>query len=140
MNVNQLISTLRNEIGMSQERLAELAGLSQQTISKIENHQDVVPRPGTVYKIAKVFLKSGVDKGRLRGLLGDFEIGGQPFEVKQGIYRVEEMPTYENYKKLTEENADQAQEYLSIMCKLMRLKEQNPILFEQIKSAINTLF
>ncbi len=46
---------IRMERGMSQEELAEKAGMSRTTISKIENDEEANVNTRTVAKIAEVF-------------------------------------------------------------------------------------
>ena len=46
---------IRMEHGMSQEELAEKAGMSRTTISKIENDEEANVNTRTVAKIAEVF-------------------------------------------------------------------------------------
>jgi len=56
MITGNLLKKMRKEIGMTQEQLAELAGISQAHVAKIENEK-VNPRLSTVNKIMTV-LKS----------------------------------------------------------------------------------
>jgi predicted transcriptional regulator len=56
MITGSLLKKMREEVGMTQEQLAELAGISQAHVAKIENEK-VNPRLSTVNKIMSV-LKS----------------------------------------------------------------------------------
>jgi len=56
MITGKLLKKMREEIGMTQERLAESAGISQAHVAKIEN-ENVNPRLSTVNKIMSI-LKS----------------------------------------------------------------------------------
>ena len=49
------LKELREERGISQEKLSELCGLSRATISKIENNEEVMVNTRTIVKIADVF-------------------------------------------------------------------------------------
>jgi len=53
MITGKLLKRMREEIGMTQEQLAELAGISQAHVAKIENER-VNPRLSTVNKIMSV--------------------------------------------------------------------------------------
>lgn len=53
MITGNLLKKMREEIGMTQEKLAELAGISQAHVAKIENEK-VNPRLSTVNKIMSV--------------------------------------------------------------------------------------
>lgn len=49
------LKEFRESKGMTQEQLAEAAGLSRQTISKIENNEEVSVNVKTIVKIAEIF-------------------------------------------------------------------------------------
>lgn len=49
------LKELREERGISQEKLAEMTGLSRTTLSKIENNEEVNVNTRTIVKIADVF-------------------------------------------------------------------------------------
>ena len=58
--VKNRLKEFRESKGMTQEMLAEKAGLSRQTISKIENNEEVSVNAKTIVKISEVF---GVSPG-----------------------------------------------------------------------------
>lgn len=49
------LKEFRESNGMTQEQLAKAAGLSRQTISKIENNEEVSVNVKTIVKIAEIF-------------------------------------------------------------------------------------
>ena len=49
------LKEVREERGISQEKLAEMTGLSRTTLSKIENNEAVNVNTRTIVKIADVF-------------------------------------------------------------------------------------
>lgn len=49
------LKEFRESKGMTQEQLAKAAGLSRQTISKIENNEEVSVNVKTIVKIAEIF-------------------------------------------------------------------------------------
>ena len=49
------LKELRDQHGMSQEKLAELSGISRATLSKIENNEEVNVNTRTIAKLADVF-------------------------------------------------------------------------------------
>ena len=53
--IKNRLKELREERGISQEKLAELSGLSRATLSKIENNEEVGVNTRTIAKLADVF-------------------------------------------------------------------------------------
>ena len=53
--IKNRLKELREERGMSQEKLSELSGLSRTTLSKIENNEEVNVNTRTIAKLAEVF-------------------------------------------------------------------------------------
>ena len=49
------LKALREEHGMTQEKLCEMTGLSRATISKIENDDEAIINTKTIAKIAQAF-------------------------------------------------------------------------------------
>ena len=49
------LKELREEHGLSQEKLAEMSGISRTTLSKIENNEEVNVNTRTIAKLAEVF-------------------------------------------------------------------------------------
>ena len=49
------LKELREERGISQEKLAEMSGISRTTLSKIENNEEVNVNTRTIAKLADVF-------------------------------------------------------------------------------------
>ena len=54
-NMKNRLKELREERGISQEKLSELSGLSRATLSKIENNEEVGVNSRTIAKLADVF-------------------------------------------------------------------------------------
>lgn len=54
------LKEIREEKGISQEKLEELSGISRQTISAIENNDDYQAKVGTLMALAKA-LETTVD-------------------------------------------------------------------------------
>ena len=53
--VKNRLKELRTERGISQEKLAEMSGISRATLSKIENNEECVVNTRTIAKLAEVF-------------------------------------------------------------------------------------
>lgn len=53
--VKNRLKELREERGISQEKLSELSGISRTTLSKIENNEEVNVNTRTIAKLAEVF-------------------------------------------------------------------------------------
>lgn len=53
--VKNRLKELREERGISQEKLSELSGISRTTLSKIENNEEVNVNTRTIAKLADVF-------------------------------------------------------------------------------------
>lgn len=49
------LKELREAHGLSQEKLAEMSGISRTTLSKIENNEEVNVNTRTIAKLAEVF-------------------------------------------------------------------------------------
>ena len=52
------LKEIREEIGMTQEELERLSGVSRQTISAIENNDDYQAKTGTLMALAKAMGKT----------------------------------------------------------------------------------
>jgi transcriptional regulator with XRE-family HTH domain len=91
---------LRRDRGLTGQQLAELTGMSQPKISRIENGVGSAPTPDDVAKIARTL---GADDDRTRQLVGDaqrlqpvaeWEVGDADLEIRQqGIGRLEQAAT-----------------------------------------------
>ena len=55
MVIKNRLKELREERGISQEKLAELSGISRTTLSKIENNEEVNVNTRTIAKLSDVF-------------------------------------------------------------------------------------
>ena len=53
--IKNRLKELREERGISQEKLSEMSGLSRTTLSKIENNEEVSVNTRTIAKLADVF-------------------------------------------------------------------------------------
>jgi len=53
--IKNRLKELREERGMSQEKLSDLSGISRTTLSKIENNEEVNVNTRTIAKLADVF-------------------------------------------------------------------------------------
>ena len=53
--IKNRLKELREERGISQEKLSELSGISRTTLSKIENNEEVGVNTRTIAKLAEVF-------------------------------------------------------------------------------------
>lgn len=53
--IKNRLKELREERGISQEKLAELSGISRATLSKIENNEEVNVNTRTIAKLSDVF-------------------------------------------------------------------------------------
>jgi transcriptional regulator with XRE-family HTH domain len=53
--IKNRLKELREERGISQEKLSELSGISRTTLSKIENNEEVNVNTRTIAKLAEVF-------------------------------------------------------------------------------------
>lgn len=53
--IKNRLKELREERGISQEKLAEMSGISRTTISKIEGNEEAVVNTRTIVKLAEVF-------------------------------------------------------------------------------------
>ena len=53
--IKNRLKELREERGISQERLSELSGISRTTLSKIENNEEVSVNTRTIARLADVF-------------------------------------------------------------------------------------
>lgn len=53
--IKNRLKKLREERGISQEKLSELSGISRTTLSKIENNEEVSVNTRTIVKLADVF-------------------------------------------------------------------------------------
>lgn len=53
--IKNRLRDLREERGISQEKLSELSGISRTTLSKIENNEEVNVNTRTIAKLAEVF-------------------------------------------------------------------------------------
>ena len=53
--IKNRLKKLREERGISQEKLSELSGISRTTLSKIENNEEVSVNTRTIAKLAEVF-------------------------------------------------------------------------------------
>src|SRR5690606_30355282 len=60
----QLVRTYRRQLGMSQEDLAQAAGLSVRGVGKIENDRVHVPRPATVRMLANALGLTGAQRAQ----------------------------------------------------------------------------
>lgn len=75
------LKKLRRSAGLSQDELADRAEVSQQTISKLENHS-VEPRRKTIVSIANVLLELGISDNEVFKL---FEQAGMSSGLITGI-------------------------------------------------------
>ena len=55
MVIKNRLKELREERGMSQEKLVEMTGISRTTLSKIENNEEVNVNTRTIAKLAEAF-------------------------------------------------------------------------------------
>ena len=53
--IKNRLKKLREERGISQEKLSEMSGISRTTLSKIENNEEVSVNTRTIVKLAEVF-------------------------------------------------------------------------------------
>lgn len=53
--IKNRLKKLREERGISQEKLSEMSGISRTTLSKIENNEEVSVNTRTIAKLAEVF-------------------------------------------------------------------------------------
>lgn len=53
--IKNRLKKIREERGISQEKLSELSGISRTTLSKIENNEEVSVNTRTIVKLADVF-------------------------------------------------------------------------------------
>lgn len=53
--IKNRLKKLREERGLSQEKLSEMSGISRTTLSKIENNEEVSVNTRTIAKLAEVF-------------------------------------------------------------------------------------
>lgn len=53
--IKNRLKKLREERGISQEKLSEMSGISRTTLSKIENNEEVSVNTRTIVKLADVF-------------------------------------------------------------------------------------
>ena len=90
---------LRNRSGISQQQLANVIGISQQSINKYENH-DVEPDIDMLISIANCFSTS-VDY-----LVGHTEIDHVIENVREFDLNDDESILIENYRKLCEKEKD----------------------------------
>jgi transcriptional regulator with XRE-family HTH domain len=53
--IKNRLKELREERGISQEKLSEMSGISRTTLSKIENNEEVNVNTRTIARLAEVF-------------------------------------------------------------------------------------
>ncbi len=90
------LKKLRLQAGISQQKLAEIIGTSQQSINKYENH-NVEPDIDTLIDLAN-FFNTSVDF-----LIGNTDVNHIIEEVQRYDLNVEESGLIEGYRKLTKE-------------------------------------
>ena len=90
---------LRNQRGISQNKLAEIVGVSQQSINKYENH-DVEPDIATLIRLADYF-KTSVDF-----LIGHTEINHIIEKVEHCDLNCDEIELIKNYRKINAKEKD----------------------------------
>lgn len=91
----QNLKILRNKKGISQQKLADAIGVSQQSINKYENHK-IEPDIDTLIKIAD-FFETSVDY-----LIGHTDIDHIIEEVTPCTLNDEEIQIINSYRKLSQ--------------------------------------
>lgn len=87
------LKKLRNEMGISQQQLADVIGLSQQSINKYENHA-VEPDISTLIALSK-FFNTSIDF-----LVGNTDVDRVIENVKRYDLNAEEEKLVGKYRKL----------------------------------------
>lgn len=95
----QNLKLLREEAGLSQKALAEMVGVSQQSINKYENH-NIEPDIGTLIRIADCF-DTSVDY-----LVGHTTLRNKIELVTQYALNAEESKHMDRFRKLTKKQKD----------------------------------
>ena len=90
----QNLKALRNKKGISQQKLADAIGVSQQSINKYENHK-IEPDISTLIKIAD-FFETSVDY-----LIGHTEIDHIIEEITSCTLNDEEIQLINRYRELS---------------------------------------
>ena len=108
-----IIKELRKEAGCSQSQLAEVLGVTQDSISLWENDKRI-PDATYIVGMAKFF---DVSTDYLLGLSGDYKRVAFGENYKQEFVKQEEMQLIYDYRKLSEEKKKLLAEYINILLK-----------------------
>lgn len=106
-----IIRELRREIGCTQNQLAEVLGVTQDSISLWENDKRM-PDTSYVIMMAKFF---DVTADYLLGLSGDYKRVAVGTEYAQEFIKQEEIQLIYDYRKLSEEKKNLLVEYIKLL-------------------------
>ena len=111
--VGIIIKELRREMGCTQNRLAEVLGVTQDSISLWENDKRIPDTPYVV-AMAKFF---DVTTDYLLGLSGDYKRVAIGAEHMQEFVKQDEIQLIYDYRKLDEIKKNLLSEYIKILRK-----------------------
>lgn len=109
--VGFIIRELRREMGCTQNKLAEVLGVTQDSISLWENDKRMPDTP-YVIMMAKFF---DVTTDYLLGLSGDYKRVAVGADYTQEFIKQEEIQLIYDYRKLSEDKKNLLTEYLKIL-------------------------
>lgn len=110
MSIGNVIIYLRSEHNLSQQRLADLIGVSQSTIAQIEKNRNEATA-ATIRKLAQFF---GVSADYLLGLEDDF--GVRTAAPIGDAYSSEERKIIEQYRSLPKQLKKLVRDQLEVYC------------------------
>ena len=93
------LKLLRNKYGISQQKLADVIGVSQQSINKYENH-DVEPDIYTMIRLAK-FFNTSVDY-----LIGNTDVDCIIEKREKNELNFDEVEVITKYRKLNQKQKE----------------------------------
>ena len=108
-----IIRELRKEKGCSQDMLAEVLGVTQDSISLWENDKRI-PDASYIVTMSKFF---DVSTDYLLGLTGDYKRVAAGKDYEQEFVKQEEIQLIREYRKLSDEKKKLLDEYLNILRK-----------------------
>ena len=113
IGIGIIIKELRRETGCTQDRLAEVLGVTQDSISLWENDKRI-PDASYIVTMAKFF---DVSTDYLLGLSGDYKRVAVGEDYAQEFVKQEEIQLIRDYRNLSEEKKGLLVEYIKILRK-----------------------
>ena len=108
-----IIKELRKEMGCSQNQLADVLGVTQDSISLWENDKRI-PDAQYIITMAKFF---DVSTDYLLGLSGDYKRVSVGAGNSQEFVKQEELQLIYNYRKLSEEKKRMLEDFFNLLRK-----------------------